>query len=198
LRRQRQGRVNWRQSSALVATLLGACVLVGHAAYGVDASRAGPRTVKAFMTLYGYADNSPPGRAIAHPCVHHVAGGQGTYGNPMTFATDVREIGWCQRIYVPYMKRYFIHEDECSECDHDWTTLHRYRFDMWAGGSASSVSNPMKSALLACEAALTRDDYPRDPGNPRILVNPQRGLPVTTAPIFSAAGHCWQADKDPA
>lgn len=182
----------------LAVALLCASVLVGHASLPADASRSTTRTVKAFMTLYGYADNSPPGRAIAHPCLHHVAGGRGTYANPVTFATDVREIGWCQRIYVPYMKRYFIHEDECSECDHDWTALRLYRFDMWAGGDANSTSNPEKAVLLACEAALTRDNSPRDPGNPRIIVNPRRGLPVTTAPIFSALGRCWHASKDPA
>ena len=104
---------------------------------GIAAATPTSRTVKAFMTLYGYADNSPPGRAIAHPCIHTGAGGTGTFKDPITFATDVREVGWCKKIYVPYMKRYFIHEDECAECDHDWATVHRYRFDMWAGGDAA-------------------------------------------------------------
>ena len=59
------------------------------------AVRAAPtpkfHAVKVFMTLYGYADNSPPGRAIAHPCIHRLAGGTGTFEDPTTFATDVRE-----------------------------------------------------------------------------------------------------------
>ena len=133
-------------------------------------------TVQAFMTLYGYVDNSPPGRSIAHPCIHRRAGGAGTFTNPVTFATDVKEVGWCQIIYVPYMKRYFIHEDECSECDHDWRTLHKYRFDMWAGGDAASLKNPEKTALLRCEDTWTRwqrhrrprqsDHHPGPPAEP--------------------------------
>ncbi len=147
------------------------------------------------MTLYGYVDNSPPGRDIAHPCLHKVAGGRGTYANPVTFATDVHELSWCQRIYVPYMKRYFIHEDECSECDHDWSTLHVYRFDMWAGGDARSLKNPEKGALLACEDALTMGNSPTDPHNPVVIINPPKTLRVTTAPIFSPPQHCWHSAR---
>jgi hypothetical protein len=151
-----------------------------------------PRTVKAFMTAYGYADNSPPGRAIAHPCVHNVAGGTGTFKDPVTFATDVREVGWCRKIYVPYMKRYFIHEDECVECDHDWAKLHKYRFDMWAGGDSASFGNPERAALFACENAWTRADSVTDRNNPTITINPKPGLPVTTARMFSPPTTCWK------
>ncbi len=147
--------------------------------------------VTAFMTLYGYVDNSPPGRIIAHPCLHSQAGGTGTYADPITFATDVAELPWCAIIYVPYMQRYFIHEDECSQCDTTWNTLHRYRFDMWAGGDASSLVQPERKALLSCESTWTRGNSPTDPSNPTIVVNPSSGLPVTTAPIFSPPTSCW-------
>ena len=115
----------------------------------------------------------------------------GTYANPVTFATDVSELGWCQVIYVPYMKRYFIHEDECSECDADWTRSHLYRFDMWAGGDANSRKAPEKKALHACESTWTRADSVTDPANPTVIVDPPPGLPVTTAPIFSGPTQCW-------
>ena len=131
-----------------------------------------PTDVKAFMTLYGWADNSPTGPAIAHPCLHKTAGGVGTFTNPVTFATDVNELGWCRVIYVPYMKRYFIHEDECSECDSDWNSSHLYRFDMWAGGDANSRTSPEKKALRACESTWTRADSVTDPENPTIIVDP--------------------------
>lgn len=50
-------------------------------------------TVQAFMTLYGYVDNSPPGTDIAHPCGTRTrAGGTGTYADPVTFATDRHEL----------------------------------------------------------------------------------------------------------
>jgi len=155
------------------------------------ANAQGPTTVKAFMTLYGYADNSPPGTGIAHPCIHGSAGGVGTYSNPITFATDVNEVGWCQIIYVPYMKRYFIHEDECSECDANWNASHLYRFDMWAGGDAGSRHQPEKRALRACESTWTRANSVTDPDNPTITMDPPSDLPVTTAPIFSGPTTCW-------
>lgn len=155
------------------------------------ASAQGPTNVKAFMTLYGWADNSPPGPGIAHPCLHSTAGGVGTFSNPVTFATDVNELGWCQVIYVPYMKRYFIHEDECSECDSDWARYHLYRFDMWAGGDAKSRIAPEKKALRACESTWTRADSINDPANPTVVVDPPSDLPVTTVPIFTGPTSCW-------
>ncbi|HXQ58526.1 MAG TPA: hypothetical protein VN799_00460, partial [Acidimicrobiales bacterium] len=145
------------------------------------------------MTLYGYADNSPPGTAIAHPCGSRTgAGGTGTYADPVTFATDVKELPWCEIIYVPYMERYFIHEDECSECDRGWKTSHLYRFDMWAGGDAASVHQPERRALLRCESNWTRADSLKDKNNPTITLDPPSDLPVTTTPIFSPPGTCWR------
>jgi hypothetical protein len=150
------------------------------------------RSVQAFMTLYGYVDNSPPGPIIAHPCIHSSAGGIGTFANPVTFATDVHELAWCKIIYVPYMERYFIHEDECSECDTDWSRRHLYRFDMWAGGDSASLHQPERRALLQCEDAWTRANSVTDPDNPTVIVNPPSNLPVTTDPIFAPPTTCWQ------
>jgi hypothetical protein len=150
------------------------------------------RTVRAFMTLYGYVDNSPPGTVIAHPCIHSGAGGTGSFEDPVTFATDVHELPWCKVIYVPYMERYFIHEDECSECDTDWVHRHLYRFDMWAGGNATSLHQPERRSLLRCEDTWTRANSATDPNNPTIIVNPPSNLPVTTVPIFSPPMSCWQ------
>jgi len=156
------------------------------------ATPATTETVQAFMTLYGYADNSPPGTGIAHPCGARTgAGGTGTYADPVTFATSVKELPWCEIIYVPYMERYFIHEDECSECDRGWNRAHLYRFDMWAGGDAASVHQPEKKALLACESTWTRANSLRDKNNLTITLDPPPDLPVTTAPIFSPPGSCW-------
>jgi hypothetical protein len=90
------------------------------------------------------------------------------------------------------MERYFIHEDECSQCDTDWSQQHLYRFDMWAGGDAASRHAPERNALLHCESTWTRADSVTDPDNPTILVNPPAGLPVTTVPIFSPPTSCWQ------
>jgi hypothetical protein len=150
-------------------------------------------TVQAFMTLYGYVDNSPPGTDIAHPCRPNQQGaeGTGTYADPITFATDVKELPWCEIIYVPYMERYFIHEDECSECDHDWKKFQKYRFDMWAGGDAASLHQPEKKALLQCEDTWTRGNSIKDPNNPTIILDPRSDLYVVTTPIFSPPTTCW-------
>ena len=157
---------------------------------------AATSTVQAFMTLYGYADNSPPGTDIAHPCGRRSgAGGTGTYADPITFATDVKELPWCEVIYVPYMERYFIHEDECSECDRDWRRYGLYRFDMWAGGDAASRHDPEKKALHRCESTWTRADSVKDPTNPTVTLDPPNDLPVTTAAIFSPPTTCWDGSQ---
>jgi hypothetical protein len=71
-------------------------------------------SVTDYVTFYGWVDNSPPGAGIAHPCIHNHAGGVGTYNNPVTFAEPNDLHGpWCQKIYVPFLKKYFIHEDQC-------------------------------------------------------------------------------------
>jgi len=160
--------------------------------FGTPTAASAQTNVTAFMTLYGWADNSPPGADIAHPCLHGSAGGTGTFSDPITFATDVSELGWCQIIYVPYMKRYFIHEDECSQCDSDWNQYHLYRFDMWAGGDANSRRQPERRALHRCESTWTRGNSIADPNNPTIIVDPPSGLPVTTAAIFSGPTTCWE------
>ncbi len=178
---------------AVTVVLFGVPSTAGARTTGTRAGVA-PRTtgtVQAFMTLYGYVDNSPPGTDIAHPCLHRGAGGTGTYADPITFATDVSELPWCEIIYVPYMERYFIHEDECSECDHDWKKFQRYRFDMWAGGDAASLHQPEKKALLRCESTWTRGNSIKDKDNPTITLDPPSDLPVTSAPIFSPPGTCW-------
>ena len=183
------------------AAAVGLCLVVGGAVLGgtptASARSGGPAarstsSVQAFMTLYGYVDNSPPGTDIAHPCGSRSgAGGTGTDADPITFATDVKELPWCVIIYVPYMERYFIHEDECSQCDHDWKRFHLYRFDMWAGGDAGSLHQPEKKALLRCERTWTRADSVKDPDNPTITVDPPSDLPVVTTPIFSPPATCW-------
>jgi len=167
-------------------------VAVSLSVVGTPTTANAQSNVQAFMTLYGWADNSPPGPAIAHPCLHNTAGGVGTFADPISFATDVNELPWCTVIYVPYMQRYFIHEDECSECDYDWSHFHLYRFDMWAGGDANSRRQPEKRALHACESTWTRADSIDDPANPTVIVDPPSNELVTTAPIFEGPTSCWR------
>ena len=140
------------------------------------ASTVAPKSVMATITFYGYPDNTPPGKAIAHPVIHQRAGGDGTYCNPTTFATEKANntnIPYGTKIYVPLIKRYFVREDLCAAsgppvgsgsngCYELW-------FDLWIGGNAHSNVR----ALVACERNLTPND------KVRVVLDPGPGMPVT-------------------
>jgi hypothetical protein len=150
-------------------------------ATGAVAAAASPAQAQANetirVTLYGYPDNSPPGRAIDCGQIHNEAGGTGTFDDPVTFATGHDQDGAmpCGTIiYVPYMKKYFIREDSCASCNGPWA-------DLWAGGDQNSGQD-----ILDCEDSLTRD-------NVDVIVNPGSGEDVDTTPIFDTSnGQCYQ------
>ena len=141
-------------------------------------------TVKFYVTLYGAHDNTPANStAIAYPVIHQRAGGTGTYADPISFATDKSELAIGTRIYYPYLKRYFIMEDDCTECDEDWTGHGpdggpQFRhIDLWAGDSDDpDIEN--------CEGDLTQD------GQVAVIVKPASNLPVSTVPLY-ANGKCY-------
>ena len=45
-----------------------------------------PSTAMMELTFFGARDNCPPGGAIAYPKIHQLAGGVGTFEDPITFA----------------------------------------------------------------------------------------------------------------
>lgn len=178
-------RVQMVTSAALAAVLLLVTGAASIQASAASAARA-PRTMHMLVTLYGWPDNSPPGAAIAYPVIHRQAGGVGTWANPVTFATDKAELGAGTRLYVPTLKRYFIMEDDCVECDADWAGHGPdggpgfRHIDLWVGGTATTSS----SAVLACEDKLTMDSG-------AVIVNPSTTLPVTAGTIFNpSTGKC--------
>jgi hypothetical protein len=59
--------------------------------------------------------------------------GEGSFDNPITFAGDKNVISPGKRIYLPSLSKYFIMEDECEECIHDWNDKKIYHFDLWIG-----------------------------------------------------------------
>lgn len=134
-----------------------------------------PTQVNATITFYGWPDNTPPGNRISHPIIHKHAGGDGTYCNPTTFATERsnnKEIPYGIKLYVPFLKQYFIREDLCAAsgptsgsgsngCYGIW-------FDLWIGGNAKSKSH----AVVKCELKLTPSK--RVP----VVLWPKSGLPV--------------------
>lgn len=144
-----------------------------------------PTTVSATITFYGWPDNSPPGNRIAHPIIHKHAGGDGTYCNPTTFATERandKAIPYGIKIYVSFLKQYFIREDLCaSSGPHRGSGskgCHGLWFDLWIGGTAKSKPH----AVIACELKLTPN------GKVSVVLWPRDGLPVAhPGPIYRNA-----------
>jgi hypothetical protein len=141
-----------------------------------------PQTVSATITFYGWPDNSPPGNKIAHGVIHKRAAGDGTYCNPTTFATERAndmQIPYGIKIYVPFIKQYFIREDLCAAsgpkkgsgsngCKKLW-------FDLWIGGDGRSRSR----AVIKCERELTPSE------KVSVILYPDEGMPVAHAgPIY--------------
>jgi hypothetical protein len=145
-------------------------------------STPGPGTIvkKGFITGYTIHDNDPAGsKEIAYSkdwnnaTIHTEAGGAGTYDDPITLAAQEGDYAPGTRFYLPHVDRYFMLEDTCANCGDkaEW-------IDMWIGGEMSDSA----AATDACARALT--------GDIEFWVNPQRGLPVSTGPLFNS-----QTDK---
>ena len=143
----------------------------------------GPTTnVTGITTFYGAKDNCPPGGAIAFPSNkpgrHEQAGGLGTAADPITFAGVKTREAPGSLIYVPSLKKYFVMEDSCEECVHQWRHNKKFHVDLWMGPDTVSPG----PELIACENALTSMHRV-------VLRDPPRTLTVDPAPIF-ANGTC--------
>jgi 3D (Asp-Asp-Asp) domain-containing protein len=139
-------------------------------------------TYTMLVTFYGWDDNSPPGNAIAYamsdgfPTYHDVAGGTGTYADPLTLATDVNELAIGTRVYLPFCQKYAVVEDDCVECDADWSSSMQRHIDVWMNSDGTESA----SALMACEDQWTQSAT-------SVVVAPAPGLPVGTTPLFTPA-----------
>jgi 3D (Asp-Asp-Asp) domain-containing protein len=167
---------------------------------GVGGGNSGPQTLlNVFVTWYGFNDNSCQvetdhncntiafSKMDGFPTRHDIATeGAGTYADPSTFATaaadsgDPAEFPVGTIIYIPYVRKYFIMEDQCVECGDEWDAKKAYHVDMWMGPSYGSDD----TALMNCEDELTLGDGTFQ-GTGTIIVNPPPDLPVETAPLFS-------------
>jgi hypothetical protein len=176
---------------AAVAVALASFTLLSSHASPASASPQSSTSRTFYVTLYGWPDNSPPGADIAYPknggypTLHNSAGGAGTYSNPITYATDKSELAIGTKVYYPYLKKYFIMEDDCVECDEDWTGQGPdggpgfYHIDLWIGGE-----NGDPNAVINCEDALTQQGD--------VELDPPSTEPVDTTPLFdSSSNTCY-------
>lgn len=162
-------------------------------AHGCYITTIAPVNVTATITFYGWPDNDPPGKAIAHPIIHKQAGGDGTYCNPTTFATERSnnaQIPYGTKLYVPFLKQYFVREDDCAPSGppvgHGNNGCYKLWFDLWIGGNAKSKTK----AVVNCEDTMTPN------GKVTVIVNPDASEPVADAgPIYKNApppnGTCY-------
>lgn len=149
-------------------------------------------TMKAYVTGYGYWDNTPAGSsAISNPVLHKVAGGVGTYSNPITVAVghslvngkDILDVPQGNRFYVPNEQRYFIVEDTCGDGPRPQNgPCHSLAqadpgaqiwIDIWVGGAGGT-----QVTSDACESKLT--------GIHTIVKNPPSNYKVTPGSISGA------------
>ena len=119
------------------------------------------------QTYFGFPDNSPPGAGIAYPqCGRQLAGGTGTYADPLTLATANGELNTCEVVYSYHLRKYLRHEDDCEACGDDWTQG-IWHVDVWVGSSYQNGGQDQ----INCEDTLTV-------GNQILLRNPSSNLPV--------------------
>jgi mannan endo-1,4-beta-mannosidase len=177
----------------------------------VPAAAAAPRAAEAappaprgpgrsaYVTVYTWWDNTPPGSPIiSHPILHGRAGGSGTYDDPVTVAVghdlstgrDVLDLAAGTRVYLPSLRRYGIVEDTCGDgptpqygpCHNtaqaraDTGRAVSIWLDVYGGGEGASSGQ-----AAACADRLTHVEA-------GVLVAPPRGLPVDAGPLVRAGG----------
>lgn len=148
-------------------------------------------TLTAFITGYGYPDNTPANSAnISHPILHSKAGGIGTYTDPITVAVghsiingkDILDYPAGTKFYIPNLRRYFIVEDTCGDgatpqngpCHTGYPSGTTTWLDIWVGGVGAT-----KTSVIACEEAIT--------GNFTVIKNPASNYLVVPGAVYQTA-----------
>lgn len=176
-------RVSFAAAAAIALAALGvSSAAAAPTTHGKTSAKPASTTYNMYVTFYGWWDNSPPGCSTAYG---GCASGAGTYSNPITFATDKAEIPRGTVIYVPQVEKYFVQEDDCQECDEDWSGVGPdggpgYRHvDLWTGGKNGTAFD-----LENCESYLTQGTASGGPLQTPVIVNPSSGLKVSSNPLF--------------
>ena len=150
---------------------------------------ANSHTIQMYVTSYGFNDNDNGAgqfstSVIAYPKkegnpTHHdvTTEGAGTYDDPITFAAGIKAIKGGtfpvgSILYVLFLQKYFMLEDQCAECDKDLNGA-KYHIDLYMGPSDHPSS---QGPLYDCEGKITR--------NTDVVLKPASNLPVDTNPLF--------------
>jgi len=153
---------------------------------GITSVLGQSKTVSSLVTFYGSRDNCPPGADISYPTIHKEAGGTGTFADPVTFAAAKSCFTVGGKVYVPRLKKYFIFEDDCAECDTD-CKKGKLHIDCWMGPQIP----PTGPNLIACENQLTGDS------TEQVIVNPASNLAVDVTPLFNGTTDTCIVHADP-
>jgi hypothetical protein len=141
--------------------------------------------MSAYITGYGWPDNTPASADISNGVIHTQAGGTGTYSDPVTIAVghsiinarDILDYPEGTKFYIPALHRYFIVEDTCGDGNTPQNGPCHTGFqgkpwlDVWVGGQNANTQN-----VLSCEDAITNVHT--------IIKNPVSNYLVTSGPIF--------------
>jgi hypothetical protein len=149
---------------------------------------AGENRFSAYITGYGWPDNTPKGSAaISQRVLHSLAGGIGTYSDPVTLAVghsmatgrDVLDYPAGTKFYIPTLRKYFIVEDTCGDGSAPQNgPCHTGKdgnpwLDVWVGGNSTN-----ESATIACEHNIT--------GTHLVIKNPASNYVVVTGDVASS------------
>jgi hypothetical protein len=147
---------------------------------------AGETRFDAYLTGYGWPDNTPASAAISDGVIHSQAGGAGTYTDPITIAVghsiisgkDILDYPKGTKFYIPTLRKYFIVEDTCGDGNQPQNgPCHtgkdgRPWLDAWVGGQGA-----VASSVYSCENKIT--------GVHAVIQNPAPNYAVVSGPIFN-------------
>ncbi|CAF1375986.1 unnamed protein product, partial [Didymodactylos carnosus] len=127
-------------------------------------------TIKASITAYGWNDNFPPSaknafpKKAGHPTLYDESTvGDGSYSYPISFASNPKALPIGTRIYLPYLRKYFILDDYSEAATIKWNNEQKHHIVLWLGRQGAE-------RVHECRLKLAREDT-------EIFVNPEEHLP---------------------
>jgi hypothetical protein len=145
----------------------------------IDAGTTAPATVTVDVEFFDWSDNSPAGNEIAYPrsggypTLHEFASGTGTHADPITFGGDSTVFPPGTIVYVPFLEKYVILEDECLSCAMQAGMTNHPAISIWMPSDATTPAGP----LAKCETFWTKSSV-------AVIENPPADLTVSSAPLF--------------